>query len=695
MLEEHPSPRTGVHRVPAQRTLLADRLASARLQYFVGREPELALFADALRDVPGAPTVIVVYGPGGIGKSALLQRFAAQARTVGRPVVSVDARLIEPSPAAFREAAGQALAADHAVLLVDSFERCRELEPWLRDQFLPGLPAGVLVVVASRLAPDPLWTADLGWSEVLQVVPLGELDSAQSVALLASQGADTARHGALLSFAAGNPLALRLAAEVAVQDGSDNVVWAPSRAVVEQLLSHLVGELPSPAHRRALEVCGHVVDTTEELLRVVLPDEDVGALFSWLRQLPCVRSGRYGVYPNDVVRDALDSDFRWRDPEQYKTMHRAVRRHLVERARNAPEKEALQATAAYQHVISRAPWHRPFQGGWQEGGAYEEPLGHQDPAILVEMARATEGEESARAVAYWLDEQPQAFHLHRRYSTGELLGFMAWLRVEDLDERARAEDPLVADVWETFRQLAPVRHGEHLGIARFMIHPASYHRPSRAWDLVHVRIPYELLRADHCAWSCVILADADFWEPLMTYLDMTRLPGEAGRHAGGRVLFGHDWRAARVDDWTEGIDARLLSGPPRRPTGEPRAREAALTRAELDAAVRDALRCWLDPDGLAASPLLRLRLVQAQDGVDPVTALRELISKAVQRLERNPRTRHLHAVLTMTFQSSSTQEAVARRLNLAFSTYRRHLGRGIDDVRERLWQWETQGHIPN
>jgi hypothetical protein len=677
---------------PDRRGRFADKLATARMHNFVGREEELDLFRRALRSEPSAPSVIVLHGPGGIGKSALLQRYAVEARGAGRPVVSVDTRTIYPSPTAFEQAAAGALFQDDCVLLVDSFERCRDMEEWVRNRFLPRLATGVLVVLAGRLPPDPLWRADLGWRDLMRVVHLPELDGDQAAALLAGQGADPTAHAELLSFAGGNPLALRLAAEVAAHGNTDDTVWAPSRTVIEQLLSHLVGELPSPAHRRALEVCGHALDTTEDLLRVVLPDEDATQLFAWLRQLPFVRSGRFGVYPHDVIRDSLDSDFRWRDPDRYMAMHRAIRRHLVERIRNAPEREALRATGAYNYIISRAPWIRKFHGSRDEGGAYEESARPEDAAELIRMAREIEGEQSAVAVEYWLARQPESFKVHRRYSSNELLGFMAWLRVEWPDEDLRRADPVVADAWDAVSDMAPPRHGEHVGVARFMVHRHTPHRPSRAWDLVHMRIIFELLRARHCAWSCVVMADPGFWEPLMTYMDMFQPPGRSGRAPG---LFCHDWRAVRVDEWAEGIDVRLLSGPPEKPAEEPRGVSVALTREEADAAVREALRNWLDPDALAVSPLLKFRIIEADDGPEAVAALQEVLNKAVQRLAANPRTRHLHSVLTMTFQSSLTQEAVARRLNMAFSTYRRYLTRAVDEVRERVWLWETQGHLPD
>ncbi|WP_043678488.1 AAA family ATPase [Streptomyces xylophagus] len=675
--------------------VLADRLASARLQYFVGRQEELALFRRALAGEPGTPTVIVLHGPGGMGKSALLQRFGAEAREAGRPVVGVSARTVGLSPSAFEAATAEVFTQDNAVLLVDDFERYRDIEEWIRDRFLPRLPSGALVVVAGRLAPDPLWKADLAWSEVLQVVPLRELGPADSAALLGSRGVDPSRHSALLRFAAGHPLALRLAAEAATHGNSstEEMFWAPLRTVVDRLLTHIVGKPPSSAHRRALEVSGHVVDTTEELLRVVLPDEDATELFAWLRQLSFMKSGPFGVCPYDVVRDALDSDFRWRDPERYKAMHRTVRRHLVERVRDASEKEALRAAREFNHIVSRAQWLREFQGDRDEGAVHEEPMRPEDAPALIELARRVEGEDNARAVAHWLRRQPEAFHVHRRCGTGQLLGFMAWLRVDGLDDETRAADPVTAEAWELVSAMTPPRQGEHLGVARFMVHEENHHRPSRSWDLVRMRIVFELLRAKHCAWSCFVSAEPKFWAPLMTYMGMFQPPRQAVHAERGYGLFCHDWRAARVDEWAEGIDARLLSGAPAVAAGKPKSRLTSLSREESDAAVREALRGWLDPGGLADNPLLRSRLVEELSEGDPETALRELVGKAVQRLNAHPRTRHLHDVLTLTYHSTSTQDAVARKLNLAFSTYRRHLARALDEVRETVWDWEVHGRI--
>ncbi len=46
------------------------------------------------------------------------------------------------------------------------------------------------------------------------------------------------------------------------------------------------------------------------MLSAVLPDEDAAALFSWLRRLPFIEPGPFGLYPHDVVREILEADLR-------------------------------------------------------------------------------------------------------------------------------------------------------------------------------------------------------------------------------------------------------------------------------------------------------------------------------------------------------------------------------------------------
>jgi hypothetical protein len=61
----------------------------------------------------------------------------------------------------------------------------------------------------------------------------------------------------------------------------------------------------------------------------MMPEADTAELFAWLRAQPFIKSGPAGLYPHDIVRDAMDADLRWRDPAAYEDIHRKIRHHAL------------------------------------------------------------------------------------------------------------------------------------------------------------------------------------------------------------------------------------------------------------------------------------------------------------------------------------------------------------------------------
>src|SRR5689334_18844627 len=104
---------------------VGERLSSARVQAFIGREAELARFTQALAAGPQAPFAFYLFGPGGIGKSTLLRHLADHARAAGRLLVELDGRFVSRDPAAFERAAAPFVDVPGTVLFVDSFEHCQ------------------------------------------------------------------------------------------------------------------------------------------------------------------------------------------------------------------------------------------------------------------------------------------------------------------------------------------------------------------------------------------------------------------------------------------------------------------------------------------------------------------------------------------------------------------------------------------
>lgn len=515
---------------------------------FVGRVAELVTFRQALAGGPAAPVMLYLHGPAGIGKTALLRRFADEARADGRPVVRVDGHSIPPRPDAFEAEAAPALEQDRVLLVVDGFEQCQGLETWLRTRFLPRLPEDALIVAAGRRPLGPVWRADPGWFSVLRLLPLGQLPSRDAQALLEARGVAPALWADVLAQAGGHPLALAVAAELAVRDDT----WHPAGDIAGALLKAFTGNLPSPAQMLALALSAQVRLTTRELLRAALPDQDENELFEWLSGLPFVSACKTGLYPHDLIRGALLAGVRRAKPPHYEDVHRRVLHYLVEKVRTSDEPLAVEDAAQYLTAV--ADKQRIFFTFGAHGQASEDTYRPEDRAALVAMARETEGEDTARLVEFWLDRQPQNFFVHRPAGTGRPAAFMARLRFAHERADEIATDPMLAGAWAHCHAAGPPGEGEHFTLVRFLVDPAAPRRPSPMMDLMFERCLAGSMRDRGLIRSYSSWSDPTFWKPLLAHVDYHPVPGEEHTLDGRRhALFAHDWRETPLSRWVDNL----------------------------------------------------------------------------------------------------------------------------------------------
>ena len=190
----------------------ADHLRAARHGYFVGREDERVLFRAILEAEDLPFHVLYIHGPGGVGKTALLREFLHLCEETNTPAHYLDARDVEPTAAAFmrgvQEGAGPAWldGASHEgrfVLMIDTFETLAPLERWLREDFLPPLPAHVLLVLSSRNPLPVAWRADVGMKALVHTLALRNIGPKESRRYLARRGIPEAQHDRIVSFAHG------------------------------------------------------------------------------------------------------------------------------------------------------------------------------------------------------------------------------------------------------------------------------------------------------------------------------------------------------------------------------------------------------------------------------------------------------------------------------------------------------------
>lgn len=689
---------------------LSDRLTSARQRRFTGREHELSLFRSALASDEPPWAVLFVHGPGGVGKTTLLNAYETIAGRAGVASIRVDGRAVEPSPAGFLRSLCLALGIEPSddplgaieqdrdtLLILDTYEQMAPLDIWLRDDFLPGLPARARVVIAGRHPPAAAWRTDSGWGELLHVLPLRNLHPDDSRKYLATRRVRDDLHDEILAFTYGHPLALSLAADIVAFGATERAVRPfDDPDVVRVLLERFVQTVPDADHRMALEVCAHARVTSEALLASTLGERAARQTFDWLRGVSCIESGPQGLFPHDLARDVLDADLRWRNPDRYLDIHRHIRDDAVRRIQSSTGIDQQRAFFDLLFLHRLSPVLQPFFEWSSLGAAYAETATPDDHPLILEMIARYEGDESAALARHWLGRQPEAFTVYREPGAG-VLGFVTGLNIAEATDEDRALDPAIACAHAFAQRYGPARPGEIVLHHRWTMDRDAYQSPSVSLDMDTMHTTVQWLTTPRLAWTFVTLADPDALAPLMHYVNFQRSP-EADFCVGGRTygVFTHDWRAEPPVAWLDLMAERelALNLTPEQVRKAHPPPLVVLSQPEFEEAVRRALRDLTRPDALASSPLLRSRLVQEHDGAaSPGDALREIVLSAIGSLRGNPRDERLYRALHRTYVSpAATQELAAEALGLPFSTYRYHLTTGIERVTVWLWQRELHDH---
>lgn len=581
------------------------------------------------------------------------------------------------------------------LFIIDTLETVGEALPWVFEELLARLPAGIVTVLAGR---DPLpsrWRTDLEWAPRLRLVTLHNLGRTDAGSLLAGLGVHASEHDEIFAFTSGHPLALALVAE-SLRNRAVRFDRLPRGDIVHSLVSCFTQEIRDPDRRRALEAACVVRVTNEPLLRALLDRQDCYGLFRWLRERSFFETRDDGSCPHDHVRRAVLEDLRFRDPDWYRCLRERAHGFFEAQAEcSAAANEAAQIASIYDlsFLHSHNPLARRFFD-WNRHLPLFPISPTADEADEVEaVLREREGDEAVRWFRYWLERQPHACLVFRDHDN-RVVGYHCapMLRAEEVD--TAVGDPAFAGARSLIASRGPLRGEEVVIVTRWWLSLADYQAVGPVQSRMWLHMVRTYARTPNLAYAIATFRDVAFWQPIFEYMGFSRT--DVGDFALGSHRYGtmhHDFRARPFRDWLHLLARREdQTSPVVAPEAPPSV--VVLERAAFEAAVREALRHRGDARALVGNPLLETRLVRERTGASAsvqarVGRLRACLDAALDALQSAVgRQKHARAVQAKYGRNAPSQEAAAETLGVPLSSFRRHLKSGVEFIVEYLWQRE-------
>jgi class 3 adenylate cyclase len=543
---------------------ISERLLEAANQSFVGRQSELSLLSEAVRAEVPPFLVTFIHGPGGIGKSRLLQAFL-NADYPGIRRYVLDCGDIEPTPKGFLSALGSAIkyhgsepdlsavvaflieSAQRTVIALDTYETYGLMDTWLRQVFVPSLTENIFTIIVGRQAPNPAWYTSPGWQDLFKEIKLRELSADEAQMMLVSRGLTPDQIDRVKGFSRGHPLALEMAAAALRSQPNLEISEGPPPKVLRQLTSAFLGGL-TPETAEAVEAASSVRRVTEPLLKALLDASDTKKVYERLETLPFIDVTAEGLNFHDVVRDTISKDLVLRDPEKYRLYRKRAYTFFSKKLQRAAARSLWQYTADMLYLIENPIVREAF---FPEGATdiRFEPATVEDGKAICQIASDKEPEKSAQLIAQWWVRHPETFSVAKA-PDGTTVAFYNLFEPQNVDQILLKRDPLTA-VWLRHLIENPLAEGERVLFSRRWLDATTGENPSAAVSacFLDVKRTYMELRPT-LRRIYFPVRDLSLFRPILSPLGFTPLEGATVSLDGiDYHSLMNDFGPASIDGW--------------------------------------------------------------------------------------------------------------------------------------------------
>jgi hypothetical protein len=532
-----------------------------------GRESERAALGRLT--ARNGPLVVFVHGLAGVGKSALLDAAAHDARARDVAVVAIDCQTVEPTESGLLRALGRSPESHSSVdelasrlsggpepvlILLDGYESLRALDSWVRSSLLPQLGTNVRLVIASREAPPTGWAATLG--TLFQELPLANLPPDAAVKLLGAEGVSAVDAVRVNRLARGHPLALRLSAAALRARPDLDLEGLTVRTVVDQI-ARVYLDVLDDGTRLALDAACVVRRPTRALLAAILPDAPPDAAFERLRDLPFVTSDQDGLVIHETVREAVAAALRAEDPARHRSYRVAAWRQLRGELEDAVSRQLWRYTADMLYLLENNVLRDGYFPTTERMYSVEQASAEDGEPILEIVARH-ETATTAGLLARWLAEVPQSFRVAR--DPGGNVAAVLCMCEFDAVPYGLVDADAVASSWRDHLRRNPVPRGRRVLVTRCRLARDSGEAVSTAQAALWLDITrLSLALRPELRRRYTVFRDLQAFGPILAPLGFREVPGSPVVVDGveHHVPF-LDFGPASVDGWLSGIVAAEL-----------------------------------------------------------------------------------------------------------------------------------------
>jgi hypothetical protein len=440
-----------------EKTLKQVTTAHGAAQLF-GRRDALAELAALVEET--WPFVLYIHGIPGIGKSALINVFFNALDSHDTTILPLDGEAIEPTFDSFLSALAIAancaswtvaegpsddtVSARKTLISVDNYEHLLLLDDWLREQFVPSLPANMRLVLTSRLPPNMGWLTSPSSQSLIKVHELGVLNPEDVAEMFMKTSLSAFQLDRIMALAQGHPLTLVLA-KAALQNANNTLgIHDELAKVLHELAQFFLKDIRSEALREALKFAAVARRLDKALLSHIFPRMNVADVYDQLGQLPFVEKRADGLKLHQVISGAILSTMESEDPDNVLQRRRTVWQYLRARDLNSGQLPTWRSTANMVYLL-----HNPVvREAFFPTGApprYIENARPDDLGDLLVIAENHDSAEMTRTVALWWKYLPSAFRIVRD-ETNQLVGFYVATDNRTVPRMLRRNDPLL-DAW--------------------------------------------------------------------------------------------------------------------------------------------------------------------------------------------------------------------------------------------------------